>query len=105
MAEQPNKHSSSESKRQHRRIVEGVVVSDKRDKTIGVRIDSMVRHARYEKYIHRRTVVHAHDEGNVAHVGDAVEIMECRPISKQKSWRLLRVTKPGAAIVEGQEQS
>jgi small subunit ribosomal protein S17 len=69
----------------------GVVQSDQRDKTRKVAIDYSVRHPKYGKYIRRRTVLHVHDEENVSKVGDTVEIAECRPVSKTKSWVLLRV--------------
>lgn len=71
----------------------GVVETSKRDKTIKVRIDRQVRHPKYGKYLGRRLVLHAHDEQNEAQVGDVVEISECRPISKTKSWRLLRIIR------------
>ena len=69
----------------------GVVTSDGRDKTITVKVEFVVRHAKYRKYLRRRTVLHVHDEKNEAVVGDLVEIGECRPLSKTKQWRLLRV--------------
>jgi len=69
----------------------GVVTSDKRHKTIAVTVMYNVKHPKYGKYIHRRTTLHAHDEQNTAAVGDKVEIVLCRPISKTKSWRLLRI--------------
>ena len=69
----------------------GVVQSDRRDKTRKVAIDYSVRHPKYGKYIRRRTVLHVHDEGNLSKAGDTVEIAECRPVSKTKSWVLLRV--------------
>ena len=69
----------------------GVVTSDKRDKTIAVTVSYSVRNPKYGKYIRRRTVLHAHDEQNEAAVGDKVEIMMCRPLSKTKCWRLLRI--------------
>jgi len=68
-----------------------VVTSDRRDKTIRVTVSYTVKHSKYGKYIRRRTVLHAHDERNEAAVGDKVEIMLCRPISKTKSWRLVRI--------------
>ena len=71
----------------------GVVETSKRDKTIKVRIDRLLRHPKYGKYMQRRLVLHAHDEKNEAQVGDVVEISECRPISKTKSWRLLRIIR------------
>ena len=69
----------------------GVVESDARDKTRKVAIHFTVKHPQYGKYIRRRSILHVHDEGNASHVGDRVEIAECRPISKTKSWTLLRV--------------
>jgi len=67
------------------------VESDVRDKTIRVRIDRQLRHPKYGKQLRRKTILHAHDEKNEAKVGDRVEIVECRPISKTKSWRLSRL--------------
>ena len=74
----------------------GVVESDKRDKTRKVSIQFSSRHPKYGKYIRKRTVLHVHDAENVSHVGDTVEVAECRPISKTKNWVLLRVIKKGA---------
>ncbi len=71
----------------------GVVSSDRRDKTIKVEVSYLVKHPKYGKYIRRRTVLHAHDENNEAKVGDTVEVMMCRPISKTKSWRLVRIVE------------
>ena len=67
------------------RVLSGVVVSDKADKTISVKIERKVKHPKYGKVIKRSTKVHAHDENNSAKVGDFVSIQECRPISKLKS--------------------
>jgi len=69
----------------------GVVASDVRDKTIKVTVEYSVRHPKYGKYLRRRTALHAHDEKNEARVGDIVELAACRPISKSKHWRLLRI--------------
>jgi small subunit ribosomal protein S17 len=74
---------------------QGVVVSKSGDKSVKVQIDSIVKHQRYGKYIKRRTKLGVHDESNVSGVGDTVEIVECRPISKSKSWRLVRVVEKG----------
>src|ERR1700730_18743896 len=76
----------------------GVVTSDKMNKPRRVEIPRLVKHPRYGKYIRRRTICHVHDEQNESHRGDTVEIMETRPLSKTKHWRLGRVmTKaPGA---------
>lgn len=75
----------------------GVITSDVRDKSCKVQIQFTVKHPKYGKYIRRRTVIQAHDEQNVAKLGDRVEIAECRPLSKTKSWVLTKVIK--AAIV------
>jgi len=77
--------------RGQRRIVVGIVTSDKMNKTRRVEIPRLVKHARYGKYIRRRTICKVHDEQNESHAGDTVEIMETRPLSKTKNWRLLRV--------------
>ncbi len=69
----------------------GVVTSAKAAKTIRVVFQYTVRHPKYGKFMRRRTVLHAHDEQCVAKEGDRVEVMECRPISKTKTWRLVRV--------------
>jgi small subunit ribosomal protein S17 len=73
----------------------GVVESDGRDKTRKVAIRYLVKHSKYGKFIRRRTVLHVHDENNESRVGDRVEIAECRPISKTKSWTLVRVIEHG----------
>lgn len=71
----------------------GVVESDRRDKTRKVAIKYSVRHPKYGKYIRRRTILQVHDEENTSKQGDTVEIAECRPVSKTKSWVLVRVLK------------
>ena len=85
--------------RKPRRVLIGKVTRDKMDKTRRVEIQYLEKHPRYGKYIKRRTVCYAHDEANASRIGDEVEIMETRPLSKLKHWRLVRVTKkgPGAA--------
>ncbi len=85
--------------RGQRRLAVGVVTSDKMNKTRRVEIPRLVKHARYGKYIKRRTICHVHDEQNDSHIGDTVEIMETRPLSKTKHWRLVRVVArgPGSA--------
>src|SRR5215468_4058376 len=88
----------ADTERGRRRVEVGVVTSDKMNKTRRVEIPRLVKHERYGKYIRRRTVCHVHDEQNESHVGDTVEIMETRPLSKTKNWRLTRiVTKSTAA--------
>jgi small subunit ribosomal protein S17 len=73
------------------RTIQGIVASDKGDKTIKVLVEYQTKHPKYGKYLKRRTVLHAHDEKNEAREGDTVEIAECRPLSKTKHHRLLRV--------------
>jgi small subunit ribosomal protein S17 len=73
------------------RTVQGVVASDKGDKTIKVVVEYQTRHPKYGKYLQRRTVLHAHDESNDAREGDLVELAECRPLSKTKHHRLVRI--------------
>jgi small subunit ribosomal protein S17 len=75
------------------RTIRGVVASDKAHKTIKVVVEYQMRHPKYGKYLKRRTVLHAHDEKNEAHEGDTVEIAECRPLSKTKHHRLLRIVE------------
>jgi small subunit ribosomal protein S17 len=71
----------------------GVVVSDAMDKTIVVKVDMIKSHARYKKVIRRSVKFHAHDERNEAHIGDVVRIVETRPLSKTKRWRLAEVVE------------
>jgi len=71
----------------------GVVVSDAMDKTIVVKVDVIKSHARYKKVIRRSVKFHAHDERNEAHIGDIVRIIETRPLSKTKRWRLAEVVE------------
>ena len=71
------------------RILSGVVISDKADKTITVKIERKVKHPLYGKVMKRATKVHAHDENNSAAIGDQVTVKECRPFSKSKTWILV----------------
>jgi small subunit ribosomal protein S17 len=71
----------------------GVVVSDKADKTIVVKVDMIKSHQRYKKVVRRSVKFHAHDEQNSAGVGDTVRIVETRPLSKQKRWRLAEIVE------------
>lgn len=85
--------ATKSEQRKGRRSRIAIVDTDKRDKTIKVRIDRLVKHAKYGKYQRRRSVLHVHDEKNEAKAGDVVEIVECRPISKTKSWRLSKIIR------------
>ncbi len=82
--------------RSRRKTEVGVVTSDKMNKTRRVEIERLVPHPKYGKFLRRRTICHAHDEANATHVGDIVEIMETRPLSKLKRWRVVRIVRPGA---------
>ena len=79
--------------RRPRKLRVGTVASNKTDKTIKVECHFTVKHRKYGKYISRRLTLHAHDPQNQANEGDRVEVMECRPISKTKNWRLVRVVE------------
>ena len=76
-------------------VKRAVVVSKSGDKSITVQIDYKVKHPMYGKYINRRTKLCVHDENNVADIGDTVDIVECRPMSKSKNFRLVSVIKKG----------
>ncbi len=81
------------SERGRRKVRQGVVVSDAMDKTVVVRISSQVRHALYGKIVRRTTKLQAHDEAGNAHVGDTVRIVETRPLSKTKRWRVVEIVE------------
>lgn len=80
-----------EKLRGRRKTVVGVVTSDRMNKTVVVEVERRVKHPKYGKFIRKATVYKAHDEENKAKVGDKVEIMEARPLSKTKCWRLVRI--------------
>ena len=73
------------------KVRQGVVVSDKADKTITVRIDIAKRHRRYQKIVRSSSTLHAHDEANDANAGDRVRVIESRPLSATKRWRLVEI--------------
>ncbi len=74
-----------------RKTLSGVVSSDKMDKTVVVMVNRLVRHPVYQKYIRKRTKVKAHDEKNECHIGDKVLLVETRPLSKDKRWRVKEI--------------
>jgi small subunit ribosomal protein S17 len=82
--------------RRRRKTEIGVVTSDKMNKTRRVEIETLYPHPKYGKMLRRRTVCHAHDEANQSHLGDLVEIMETRPLSKLKRWRVVQIVRQGA---------
>ena len=77
--------------RGNRKTMSGIVVSDKMDKSVVVQVERLVKHPIYKKYIRRRAKFHAHDESNQARRGDTVEIIQSRPLSKTKHWRVCRI--------------
>src|SRR5208282_4360902 len=100
--------------RGRRRVIQGVVVSDKMDKTRVVDVERRVRHPFYEKVTTKHSRFYMHDEGNESHAGDLVEIMGTRPLSRLKRWRLVRILKAAphvapavktAAVTERKEKS
>ncbi len=84
---------SEELQRGIRKTRQGIVVSDKMDKTIVVQVNTLKSHPLYGRTMKRSTRFQAHDENGEAGIGDTVEIMECRPVSKNKNWRLLKVVE------------
>jgi len=84
----------------------GVVTSDKVSKTRKVTFEYLARHPKYNKYVKRQTVLHVHDEKDESHIGDHVEVMSCRPISKSKTYRLVRIITKAiqvdTSIIEGE---
>ena len=81
-----------------KRVMIGVVTSDKMTKTRRVEIPRLVRHPIYGKFVRRKTVCYAHDEQEQSHVGDRVEIEECRPMSRNKRWNLVQVLEKSRAV-------
>jgi small subunit ribosomal protein S17 len=84
--------------RNKRKTLNGVVTSRMGDKSVKVTISYKTPHPLYKKVVNRKTVVHVHDDSNEAKVGDKVEIMETRPLSKLKRWRILRITEKAPEI-------
>ncbi len=91
-----------EATRNNRRTLQGTVVSDGMDKTISVRVERVTQHPKYRKYVRVHKKYMAHDEENQAQVGDVVNLVECRPLSKNKRWRLHGIVRK-ASIIEGGE--
>jgi small subunit ribosomal protein S17 len=80
-------------KRGLRKTQTGIVISDKMDKTVVVRVDRLVRHPTYKKYVRRRAKYTAHDENNACQLGDRVVLRETRPLSKTKRWRVSQIVE------------
>jgi small subunit ribosomal protein S17 len=85
--------SETSTTRAARKVREGIVTSNAMDKTVVVTVTDRVRHARYNKFVMRTKKLHAHDEANDAGVGDKVRVMETRPLSKNKRWRLIEIVE------------
>jgi small subunit ribosomal protein S17 len=81
-----------------KRVEIGIVMSDKAAKTRRVEIPRLVRDKKYGKYLRRKTICYVHDEENQSHMGDVVEIIESRPLSRMKRWALVRVVEKGKMI-------
>lgn len=81
----------SEEAKSNKRVLTGVVVSDKSDKTIVVRVETLIKHPLYKKYIRRRKKFMAHDANNECGIGDKVRIIESRPLSRRKRWSLMQI--------------
>ncbi len=89
--EAPAAEAATDVSRNARKVREGLVVSDKMDKTAVVEVVDRVRHAKYNKFVLRTKKLYAHDETNDVNVGDKVRVMETRPLSKSKRWRITEV--------------
>ena len=88
------------AERNLRRTIQGVVVSNKNDKTIGVLVETHKKHAKYGKRVKYRKKYYAHDENNEAKIGDLVTIMECRKLSATKTWRLVSIDQAAEASLK-----
>jgi len=93
MTEETNKTTERAVTETKQRTITGRVVSDKMDKSVSVAVERKVKHPLYGKYMRRTTKYMAHDEENTCNAGDLVMIAECRPVSKNKSWRLVEVVE------------
>jgi small subunit ribosomal protein S17 len=83
--------STPETEPSKPKVRQGIVTSSKADKTLTVRVDTARRHRRYEKIVRSSTTLHVHDEKNDANEGDTVRVIECRPLSRNKRWRLVEI--------------
>jgi small subunit ribosomal protein S17 len=93
MADTKTPASTDKAKTTGRRVLEGIVTRDKMSKTRRVEVERLVRHPKYGKFVKRRTVCYVHDEKNESHLGDTIEIVESRPLSKTKRWELVKIVK------------
>ncbi len=88
-----NTNPAGGTERGERKVMQGKVTSNKMQKTVVVQVDRKVKHPLYEKFVSKRTKLYAHDEKNEAKVGDVVEVAQTRPLSKLKSWRVVRIVQ------------
>ena len=88
MSDETTAKTGSVNERGSKRPLVGLVISDKMNKTVTVMVERQVKHPIYKKYIRRSSKIHAHDETDDCNIGDTVAIVECRPLSKSKSWRV-----------------
>lgn len=86
------------SKRGRGSVKIGVVTSDRMTRTVVVKVERLVKHPEYHRFVKRTSTFMAHDEHDACHVGDTVEITECRPMSKRKRWRVLRIVNKAVRI-------
>ena len=98
MSAQNQEAQSSETDRGTRRVISGTVTSNKMDKTVVVTVTRRFRDKHFHKFVIRRDKYHAHDPHNTANVGDTVELVEARPYSKTKRWRLTRVIEKSREV-------
>ena len=91
MSEQLNENATAQAERGARKVREGLVVSDKMDKTVVVAVEDRVKHPLYGKVLRRTRKLKAHDETNQCEIGDRVRIMETRPLSATKRWRIVEI--------------
>ena len=89
MSETPSAHATANRRKERR----GIVVSDAMDKTVVIRVDILKPHPKYHKMMRRSIKLHAHDEGNQAKIGDTVRVVETRPLSKSKRWRVAEIVE------------
>lgn len=91
--ESPTSEAAGKDEQGRRRVLRGIVASDGMEKTVVVKVSRRVKHKRYKKFITQRASYKAHDETNNAHTGDIVDIIECRPLSRDKRWRVKKVVE------------
>ncbi|MBM3973366.1 MAG: 30S ribosomal protein S17 [Planctomycetes bacterium] len=89
-------NAAGSTERAERKVMRGTVTSNKMAKTVVIQVDRKVKHPLYEKFVSKRTKLYAHDEKGEAKVGDIVEVVQTRPLSKLKNWRLLRIVQKAA---------